>query len=611
MERTFALASPRERAWPLITDTDRFNRLFGFAPVTYTPIEADSATAARFLAETRAGGFKLVYEEFPYEWSFGKHFGVYRRMRGGPVESYRWRCTLDPTGDTSANVTARFEITPRFAALRPVAWLNARKFTRQLEQLGTLIDNHLLKGAASPYAMPASAQVDRDRVAAIVATLASDGVPRALADKLGAFVIEAPDADVVRVRPYELADRWGDDRRDVLRAFLRAVPTGLFELRWGLICPSCQTATRQLRALDEITGDTHCQMCDIRFELGLDRAVEATFLPHPALRRVTEQMFCAAGPARTPHVLVQAAIDAGTPRTLDLPGTPGRFRLFARGGAIATLELDAGGAPRVSATIDGDRITPPLLHGTPGGELVVTSSDARHVKIERLDFVSAAASAHAVSTLPEFRTLFASDVLKPGTPLKVARAAILFTDLTGSTALYSSLGDAVAFRLVDDHFDLLREVVAAHEGVVIKTMGDAVMAAFVDGAGCARAAIDVLARFEQFRATAKHGEHVSLKLGMYAGPCYVVTANGLLDYFGQTVNVASRVQHLAGPSQLILPRAVFESLPDPDRARLRVVESLSATVKGVTDPLDLVRCTAIVAASPEAQSPKPKAQSPT
>ena len=114
------------------------------------------------------------------------------------------------------------------------------------------------------------------------------------------------------------------------------------------------------------------------------------------------------------------------------------------------------------------------------------------MKIERLGFASAAATAHVVSTLDEFRSLFAKDLLKRGTPLKVARAAILFSDLTGSTALYTKVGDAAAFRLVDDHFDVLRAVVAAHEGVLVKTMGDAVMAAFVDASQCARAAIDAL-----------------------------------------------------------------------------------------------------------------------
>jgi adenylate cyclase len=171
-------------------------------------------------------------------------------------------------------------------------------------------------------------------------------------------------------------------------------------------------------------------------------------------------------------------------------------------------------------------------------------------------------------------------------PLKVAHAAVLFSDLTGSTALYARVGDAAAFRLVDDHFDLLREVVRAHEGVVVKTMGDAVMAAFVDAGQCARAAADALARFEEFRAKHKHGGLVGIKLGLYAGACYVVTANGALDYFGQTVNVASRVQHLARSAQIVMPADVFASLGSMPLAER---ERFEASVKGVEGPLALVR----------------------
>jgi class 3 adenylate cyclase len=236
-------------------------------------------------------------------------------------------------------------------------------------------------------------------------------------------------------------------------------------------------------------------------------------------------------------------------------------------------------------------VEPSVIRCAPGGELRVTSAyvDERHLKIERLDFAAKAATGAIVSTMGDFRQLFSSDLVKRTTPLKVARAAILFSDLTGSTALYAKLGDAAAFRLVDDHFDVLRAVVDAHQGVLVKTMGDAVMAAFVDAHACARAAADALARFEAFRAGHPQGALVGLKVGLFAGACYVVTANGALDYFGQTVNVASRVQHLAGSGELVLSHSLWESLPAEDRARLPLKERFSANVKGVAEALDLAR----------------------
>ena len=54
-----------------------------------------------------------------------------------------------------------------------------------------------------------------------------------------------------------------------LVAGLKAVPAGLVELRWGIICPSCLTSSQQTRALDEIKPEGHCQLCDISFDLEL------------------------------------------------------------------------------------------------------------------------------------------------------------------------------------------------------------------------------------------------------------------------------------------------------------------------------------------------------
>ena len=432
---------------------------------------------------------------------------------------------------------------------------------------------------------------DEGRIAAAVQRMKDDAVAPALADKLGDLVLHGADADVVRIRPFTLADAWGDDRRDVLRAFLKAVPAGLVELRWGIVCPSCMTASQQARGLEEIKPEGHCQLCDITFELDLDRAVEATFLPHPATRRVQEALFCIGGPGRDPARAGagegRSRGDAGARRPAGARTLPG-VRAWRR-------HRDAGGGGRRRGGgrgVDRSRRDPSgAIARRAGGELRVLSrcEDARHVKIERMEFASAAATAHIVSTLDEFRTIFSSELLKRGTPLKVARAAVLFSDLTGSTALYTEVGDAAAFRLVDDHFDVLRAVVDTHEGVFVKTMGDAVLAAFVDASQCARAAIDALERFEAFRVKEKHGNLVGLKLGLFAGPCYVVTANGLLDYFGQTVNVASRVQHLAASGEIVMPRPVFDALLGKDRDRLMEKESLVARVKGVEGPLHLVR----------------------
>jgi len=581
------LASRPADVWPLLVDTDRLNRLIGMEPVRYRPIESASHGAARFLAETRMGGFAVAYEEFPYEWEHPKRFGVYRKFVKGPLAWLRMRWTLESRGEAGSALAVTFEAETTSALLRPIAWLGGRRAVAGMVGLAREIDAHVHDKAPSPFlepvapCNPAALAAARERLA--------ESVREDLAARLAAFIEKSPDADAIRIRPFELADEWQESRREVLAALLHGVPAGLVELRWAIVCPSCRTASAEVAELSEIGEHGKCAMCDIGFELDLDRAVEATFRPHDAVRKVPAQFFCIGGPARTPHVLTQRIVPSGEDATFAAPDETGRFRIFARGGGRTGVEVAEDGAESVSLRASADAIQPADVRVRPGAAIEVKNDcgDERHIKLERLGYATAAATAHELATLPEFRALFSGDLLKRETPLKVARASILFSDLTGSTALYTEVGDAAAFRLVDDHFDVLREAVAAHGGAVVKTMGDAVMAAFGDEEQCSAAAVECLARFEAFRKRAKNGERTGLKLGLFAGACYVVTANGALDYFGQTVNVASRLQHLAESGEIVLERRVAQRFAGDERVAVSAPSEV--LVKGVAHPIEIVK----------------------
>lgn len=599
IERSVQLASSIDAVWPLVIDTDRLNRLLDLQPVRYRPIDTTASatgTAARYIAETTLAGLHVAYEEMPFEWSYKKEFGVRRRFLEGPLERLEMRWKLSPgqpeaggfEGGSTLSVT--FEAVPKSPLLYPLAWIGGQQTVGDLIKLGRAIDQYVQGAAENPFALPVSTS-DPALIERGAAELARAGVSKSLVDRLARHLASAADADCVRMRPYDLADIWNEDRRAVLVACLHAVPAGLLELRWSIVCPSCRTSAAQVEALEDVATTGHCQLCDIAFDLDLDRAVEATFIPHPSVRTVPPMMFCIGGPARTPHVLSQINVEPGERGQLTAPSSDGRYRIFARGGARTTVSVDERGAESASLELDGEQLSPPDIHVRPDAAIHVKNvgPGARHFKLERLEYASAAATAHELSLLSEFRTLFSGQLLKRGTPLKVARAAILFTDLTGSTALYNAVGDAAAFRLVDDHFDVLRGAITECGGTVIKTMGDAIMAAFPDATACVRAAVLCLERFEAFRAEREHGDLVFLKLGLFAGACYVVTANGVLDYFGQTVNVASRLQHLAESSEIVVEQAELEHVPAELRASLIVSPAFETRVKGVDRALHVVR----------------------
>jgi class 3 adenylate cyclase len=592
VSRSLALTSAPADVWPLITDTDRTNRLvFGQSNV-YEAIDGGERTSARFRVTTKVLGMPLVYEEAPFEWTLHKSFSVVRRMSAGPLLSYSYGITLEPTSSGGTQVTIRLELVPRHWLFRPLLVAVGERIVRDMSRLGESIDTHLRDKSPSPFTKPASPAND-ERLDHASRELGKRGLDPKVVRTVIELLRSAPDADLVRIRPFELAREHGHDGRETLRALLHSVTVGVAELRWALVCPSCRTANDQVTSLSEVGDAGHCQLCDLSYGIELDKAVEATFVPHPSIRQVTNQMFCVGGPWRTPHVVVQAVIDPGATRSLEAPPEPGRYRLFARGGAMASIEVGSDAPKSARASLSNGSFDRPDLSVAPGGELAVANATAEplHVKIERLAYATLAATAHYVTTLSEFRRFFSKDLLKPGTPLKVASCAILFSDLTGSTALYTTVGDAAAFRLVDDHFDVLRKAIDEHGGTVVKTMGDAIMAAFTEPLACVRASIACLYAFEKFRVDADNGELTSIKLGLYAGPCYVLTANDAIDYFGQTVNCASRVQHCAGPGEIVLEEDVYARLGDKERARLRLVERFETRVKGVEHPLRLVRTT--------------------
>lgn len=585
-----SMASAPAAVWPLITDTDRTNRILLGKPAVYKPIEAGTKSSARFVAETSVAGFAMEYEEAPFEWTLNKAFSVYRKMRSGVLQAYTYGITLEPKTDGGTEATVRLELQPRHWLLRPLLEIQGKRVVQGIARLADEIDAHLRDHAPSPFLKPVS-PANEERLVYAQRELGK----RDLDAKVVAAVVElirsGPDADMIRIRPFELAELRGLEPRETLRALLHAVTVGLVELRWALVCPSCRTANDQVGTLAELGDDGHCQLCDISYGIELDRAVEATFRPHPSVREVQDRMFCIGGPWRTPHVIVQANLDAKGARTLEAPVEPGRYRIFGRGGAVASLEVDAGAPKELEARLGEDSVSPSDARVAPGGAVRVenTTDEPLHVKIERLGYASLAATAHVVTTMTEFRRLFSKELLKPSTPLRVGHCAILFSDLTGSTALYTKAGDAAAFRLVDDHFDVLRKAIDEGGGTVVKTMGDAIMAAFLEPQACMRAAIACLRGFEVFQKTHPNGADTGLKLGLYAGPCYVVTANETIDYFGQTVNCASRVQHVAGSGEIVVEEHVYLELPEALRAELTVVEKLETRVKGVEHPLQLVR----------------------
>jgi adenylate cyclase len=591
VERSIDCASEPAALWPFISDTERLNRAAGLGALELAP--NDAGGAARFVVKTVSGGFPLEYEERPFEWVENERFVVRRIVRKGLANDTENAFELAPLPNGGTRLTVRVSVDPKLRALSPVVKLQVGRIVdRMLKELER-IDAELSQGRPSIFKLPSSnvagEALERARTAFDGRVKAGE---RELAARLVQFVSLGPDADVSRIRPFELADRWHADRRRVLALCLEGVRAGLLELSWEIVCPSCRTASNNTPVLKDLPPEGHCQLCDISFEIELDRAVEATFRPARGLRPVDQGPYCIGGPARTPHVFAQSVIAANGAASLPVPAEAARYRVFARGGAVASLEVVDGAPTDATLELKADAFAPAAVRLAPGGrlEIVQRAGPERHVKLERLEYASLAATAHLVSTIPEFRREFASDVLRPGLTLRVAKSTLLFTDLTNSTALYTAVGDARAFSLVQAHFELIAGIVEGHDGAIVKTIGDAVMAAFVREADAVRAAVAMQRAFPEFRRDREHARESYLKIGVYAGPCYVVTANGILDYFGQSVNVAARLQSAANAGEIVMHHDLAGAARAAGWLDGAVLgDRFEATLKGLPEPVPAVR----------------------
>jgi class 3 adenylate cyclase len=183
---------------------------------------------------------------------------------------------------------------------------------------------------------------------------------------------------------------------------------------------------------------------------------------------------------------------------------------------------------------------------------------------------------------PLFHERFTDEVLSTEESLEIRNVVFLFTDIKGSTMMYEQLGDAKAYNLVREHFRVLFDAVEKHHGIVVKTIGDAVMASFRLPSDALKAALSVHESIDTLKVPGTD-EAVVVKMGLHAGPAIAVTLNDRFDYFGQTVNRAARIQGLAHAQEIYFSDDVFRDV-DCRRtlaARKAAVRRWKTTLKGI------------------------------
>ncbi|HEX6959102.1 MAG TPA: adenylate/guanylate cyclase domain-containing protein [Ferrovibrio sp.] len=436
---------------------------------------------------------------------------------------------------------------------------------------------------------------------ALFAALRQSTDPEA-ADAIDDLVRNAPDHALCRVNVLSFAAERKLNEERAIGAFLHAARLGLFELSWNVLCPGCGGVLAANTSLRTVRSEHYnCALCAAGYEPTLDELVEVTFTVSPRVRRIaahdpeslsiaeySRQYYWGSGielPANFAEI-----VDELTLETIELPPgerailslqLPAQFAIVFDPVSHAAQFLDVQGEPTQErqslSMILNDTHTPNEAVRLRPGPLRLQLENNTHHRVlpgvwiaddrlhDLLGHRRPFLTAKRLLTNQNFRDLYRTDTLDIDQRLKIVSLTFLFTDLKGSTELYERVGDLAAFDLVKAHFQVLHEIVASEAGAVVKTIGDAVMATFPTPERALAAALRMREAMGSFNRAHGGSQDLLLKIGIHEGPCLAVMLNERQDYFGQTVNIASRVQNLAASHAIFATGAVVE---DPQTTAL-------------------------------------------
>jgi class 3 adenylate cyclase len=387
--------------------------------------------------------------------------------------------------------------------------------------------------------------------------------------------------------------RLPEDR--VIDALLHASSVGIFDLCWNMVCRSCGGVLETGSTLKTFEkSEFYCSFCDMVSETILDECVEVAFTVNPRVRRIeahdpdllplpeyARQIFlgsAAETPANIAEIVEQATLDTaelapGERATMSLTLPRGQVMIFDPV-SHTTRYLEVEGEEtherrNLSVVFNAPNTNAGKLSLQPGPVRIAFENRSPRRTLPGLWLLNEAMqslfehrrpflTATRVLSNQTFRELYRTATLTKEQSFKITNVTILFTDLRGSTALYDRIGDLAAFDLVREHFAALVETIAGEGGAVVKTIGDAVMATFPTSDRAIRAALKMREAMRKLNEAAG-GVDLALNVGLHEGPCLAVMLDERQDYFGQTVNVASRVNNLADPTAILATESVVEN----------------------------------------------------
>jgi class 3 adenylate cyclase len=552
----FIVGASVEKVWAVIIDHDFLRRKMGLGTVdfTYHPA-AESGSVLE-------GEYKIPFGtahffEKPYEWVNTSYTIGTRLFDKGPMRYASLSFHVEAVDAEHTKVKALMKVVLK-GPLKAVFWMKLQKSTALFHEVIQDLVLHVRSSQPQSFEASMKHKADPASLKRNQKILKKLEPFHAQIEAMADYRARASERFLQRLRPYEIADYYKLPRQNTLAFFLEGTQVGLFALNWDILCPGCRGAKKQSKSLRELDRKVHCDACGINFEVIDSKDVELTFQFAGELAVEPAPVYCIGNPGRSPSIHAQIPFAPHEERrvAVHLPGRVYRLRDMKDGHLLRLIVADEGLEQLKRADLESLKKQSEVLvrphfdleWHNPGNEWQV-------VRFDCLDPHHDAATADQVASLPSYQHLFGDDALRPGMQLGVGHLVFLFSDIRGSTQLYRELGDSKAFRMVQDHFAVMEDFIKKEGGSIVKTIGDAVMASFVDEEAAIMAAMAIQNYYESHR---QENPLQGLKIALHSGPCIMVNLNDHMDYFGTTVNICSRLLDQATDEDIIVSGSLFQ-----------------------------------------------------
>lgn len=527
---------------------------------------------------------------FPVEWVKYQSIVVSRNYYNKPYTNWLLTLSFNEKED-GVSVTFSIKADAKNAFFKIKAAKELMQQIKNAENLFERIEDYFDGDIAHPFPRK-NIEYNKAQVRHQMLQVEKSSYGHGLTRRLVEFSLSGLESEVTNIRPHHIAQAWKRPTAEVTEVLMYAATTGLLTYNWYMSCPSCGHMQEPIASLDRLPKSCECLSCGTGFTRDFSRNVEMVFRPNPAHRKVSGGTYCYMNPSRRRRTLAHMYLQPGETRELDLHWPEGEIvscTIDQKHEEIILKEttprplniriMPKGVLEEVGLEEPTKRTT---IHNGRDSVVIVA---IRMPYAHQMRYTGTEAI-----TSHSFRELCRADVLERTDEIPLSNITVMFTDLKGSTAMYEDVGDLKAYQMVRDHYEMLSHIVRMHGGALVKTIGDAIMAVFMHPKDAVLAGISIQNEVQMFfNERFEENRKAVIKMGIHSGPCISVLMNNRIDFFGQMLNTAARLQNYSEGEDIVISLPVAADADVSKMLRPHNVESEKVNVKGLDEPVQILR----------------------